>query len=282
MKLIAQLDLLRTETATLADGAVVLFRRAGNTAAPVSHVLLHGIGSASASWLAQLQAAHHGADANVHVLAWDAPGYGASTPLAAAAPAAADYAERLWAWLDVLQVKQALTLVGHSLGALMAGAATRSMSERVHRLVLLAPALGYARASAELRDKKLADRLAKLAAVGPAGMAKERAAAMLSEPADVDQLVFVEHVMAAIHPDGYTQAARMLAGGDLLADLQGLRCPITVASGSADSITPAPACQELAAQIGAPYVSLGAVGHGCALQAADRVNGLLQLGKGHT
>lgn len=282
MTLIAQLDLLGTETATLADGAAVGLRRAGNTAAPVSHVLLHGIGSASASWLAQLQAAHHGADANVHVLAWDAPGYGASSALAPAAPAAADYAERMWAWLDELQVKQAVTLVGHSLGALMAGAATRSMSARVRRLVLLAPALGYARASAELRDQKLADRLASLAALGPAGMAKKRAAAMLAEPADVDQLAFVEHVMAAIDPDGYTQAARMLAGGDLLAEIQGVRCPITVASGSADTITPPPACQELARQIGASYVSLGAVGHSCALQAADRVNGLLQLGKMHT
>jgi len=278
MKLIAQLTLLPTETATLADGSMVQFRRAGNAAAPVSHVLLHGIGSASASWLAQLQAAQHCAHADVHVLAWDAPGYGGSTPVAPAAPTAADYAVRLWAWLDgEPAATRPLTLVGHSLGAMMAAAATCQMPRRVGRLVLLAPALGYASASTEQREKKLADRLANLATLGPAGMAHARAPAMLSEPRDADQLAFVEHVMAAIDPAGYTQAARMLAGGNLLADLRQVRCPVTVASGSADTITPAPACQALAVQIAAPYITLGAVGHSCALQAADRVNGLLQL-----
>ena len=168
MTLIEQLALLQTETATLPDGAVVQFRRAGNAAAPVSHVLLHGIGSASASWLAQLQAAQHGAAANVHVLAWDAPGYGASTPVGPRAPTAADYATRLWTWLDgEAAATQAVTLVGHSLGAMMAAAATCQVPRRVARLVLLAPALGYASASAELREKKLADRLVNLTNLGP-------------------------------------------------------------------------------------------------------------------
>lgn len=277
MPLIAQLALFPPATARLADGAIVQFRRAGNAAAPVSHVLLHGIGSASASWLAQLQAAQADPAQNAHVLAWDAPGYGASAPLTPPAPVAADYAERLWAWLDAVRVAHPVALAGHSLGALMAAAAARQEPARVARLVLLAPAQGYARASVELREKKLADRLANLVAHGPAGMAHQRAAAMLSPQPDADQLAFVEHVMAAIDPAGYTQAARMLAGGDLLADLRRLACPVTVASGSADTVTPAPACQELAAKIGAPYVALGAVGHSCALQAANRVNDLLEL-----
>ncbi|EGD01141.1 putative hydrolase, partial [Burkholderia sp. TJI49] len=39
-------------------------------------VLLHGIGSGAASWVCQLDAL----GASRRVLAWDAPGYGASTP----------------------------------------------------------------------------------------------------------------------------------------------------------------------------------------------------------
>jgi pimeloyl-ACP methyl ester carboxylesterase len=193
------------------------------------------------------------------------------------APRAADYAARLWAWLDALQALRPVVLAGHSLGALMAAAAAVQQPARVARLVLLAPAQGYAQASAALRQRKLDERLANLAALGPAGIARSRAPVMLSEQADTAQVAFVEQVMAQIDPAGYTQAARMLADGDLAADLRALACPITIANGDADTITPAQAGRTLAQQLGVPYVSLGAVGHICALQAADSVNRLLGL-----
>lgn len=280
MPLIAQLSSFEPERQSVA-GATVQYRRAcsADPGVAVTHVLLHGIGSASASWLAQLLCARATQTPASHVLAWDAPGYGQSTALPMHAPVAADYALRLWQWLDAMgaQVAGPLTLVGHSLGALMAASATAMAPSRVQRLVLLSPAPGYARAASALRDKKLADRLANLAAFGPAGMAHKRASAMLSLDASADQLAFVEHVMAQIDPAGYSQAARMLAGGDLMGDLETLDCPVHVASGSADTITPADACQFIASQVGARYVSLGAVGHSCPLQAADAVNRLIGL-----
>jgi pimeloyl-ACP methyl ester carboxylesterase len=274
-----QLSLLPPENVRVAADAVVQFRRAhgAGDGAAVTHVLLHGIGSASASWLAQLQQATETDWPAHHLVAWDAPGYGASTALPMEAPRAADYAARMWHWLDALEVDQPITLVGHSLGALIAASAAVSAPGRVARLVLLAPAPGYAHASAALRDKKLADRLANLATHGPAGMARARAGAMLSASADAAQVAFIEHVMAQIDPAGYTQAAKMLAGGDLAADLRQVSCPMIVASGDADTITPAQACQELARQAGADYVSLGAAGHACALEAARQVNRLLGL-----
>lgn len=280
MSLIAQLSQFAPESQSVGQ-ATVQYRRAcgADAGAGVTHVLLHGIGSASGSWLAQLQRARKAQSPASHVLAWDAPGYGSSTPLPMHAPVAADYALRLWQWLDAMgaQAGGPLTLVGHSLGALMAASATAMAPGRVARLVLLAPAPGYARADSALRDKKLLDRLANLAAHGPAGMAHRRASAMLSPGASADQLAFVAHVMAQIDPAGYTQAARMLASGDLMGDLDTLDCPMQVASGSADTITPADACQLIASQVGARYQSLGAVGHSCPLQAAEMVNHLIGL-----
>ena len=280
MSLIDQLETFTSESRVV-DGATLQFRRARSAGAgeAVSHVLLHGIGSASGSWLAQLLQVQRSTAVASHVLAWDAPGYGASTPLAPAAPLAADYAARLWQWLDALgpQADAPLTLVGHSLGALMAAAAAAQAPARVARLVLLAPAQGYARADAALRSARLTDRLANLAALGPEGVARTRAPGMLSGAASAEQVAFVAHVMARIDPAGYTQAARMLDGGDILADLRTLACPIVVASGSADTITPAPGCQALAAQVGASYLSLGAVGHSWPLEAAQQVNRLIGL-----
>lgn len=282
MTLIDQLFALPSEAVQVTPDACVQFRRVrgDGASARVTHVLLHGIGSASGSWLAQLQQAQTCGQPASHVLAWDAPGYGTSTALPMYTPQAADYSARLWAWLDALQVPESVTLVGHSLGALMAAAAARAQPQRVAKLVLLAPAAGYGKAAAALREKKLSDRLANLARLGPAGMAQARASAMLAGDATADQLDFVQHVMAQIDPAGYAQAAQMLSGGDLLSDLVAVSCPIQIASGDADTVTPPQACRDLARDAGAPYLSLGPVGHSCPLQAAAQVNSLLGLQEG--
>lgn len=252
----------------------VQYRQAGQ-APRVTHVLLHGIGSGSGSWVRQLQAAALRPDRRV--LAWDAPGYGRSAPLPVQHPQAADYARRLWLWLDALEQDQPITLVGHSLGALMAAAATLQQPQRVAQLVLLAPARGYGDATEADREAKLASRLATLHQLGPAGMADARAAAMLSPDADSEMVDLVRETMAQIDPAGYTQASRMLSTGRLDADLAHVSVPLVVASGSADTITPPAACADVAHRKELPWTDLGPVGHVCALEAAARVNALLDL-----
>lgn len=248
------------------------YRRAGPAAVRDPLVLLHGIGSGSGSWVRQLEAF----DATRTVLAWEAPGYGASDALPMPEPEAQDYAQRLWAWLDALGLgEQPVTLVGHSLGALMAAAAAAVQPDRVHRLVLLSPAQGYGKADAQVRESKRRDRLANLDTLGPAGMAQKRGAAMLSTDAAPELVAYVKDTMAQVIAAGYRQATHMLAGGDLDGLLTQVRCPVQVASGNADTITPPAGCEAAARAARVPYVSLGPVGHACALEAAGAVNVLL-------
>lgn len=258
---------------TLEHG-VMGFRRAGH-APQVSHVLLHGIGSASASWAYQLAAS--AASPAVQVLAWDAPGYGDSTPLAAAQPDADGYAQRLWDWLDALSVTAPVTLVGHSLGALMVARAARRHPERVRRVVLLAPANGYGDAAPEARERVRQTRLDNLQRLGPQGMAQARAAAMLTPDARSDWVEAVRDTMAQVEPGGYTQAVHLLVGGCLTDDVRALTMPVCVASGDADGVTPPDACDRVARAAGVARVALGPVGHACPLQAASAVNTLLDL-----
>jgi len=89
----------------------ISYREAG---AGPALVLLHGIGSSSASWLFQLESL-----AGYRLIAWDAPGYGASAFLAMAEPQPADYAQALHEFLERLLLKD-VVLVGNSLGCLMA------------------------------------------------------------------------------------------------------------------------------------------------------------------
>jgi len=252
----------------------VQFRESGN-GAKATHVLLHGIGSGSASWLKQLIAASD--SSTLKLLAWDAPGYGDSAQVHPRQPVAQDYAHHLWAWLDAVGVDGPITLVGHSLGALMAASAARMEPDRVSRLVLLAPARGYGKADEKERAKKLSDRLAALATLGPQGMAEKRGAAMLSAAASAEQIAFIQSIMSQINPAGYTQASHLLAAGDLETDLRQVRCSVSVASGRADTITPLEACQAVAEMAGVPWTDLGEVGHACPLEAAESVNSLLGL-----
>lgn len=250
------------------------FRQAG-AADSVTHVLLHGIGSGADSWVYQLGVA---AGRPAHrVLAWNAPGYGNSTPLASDAPSAEDYGQRLWQGLDRLGADQPLILVGHSLGALVAAAAVACRPERVSHLVLLAPARGYGGADATVRDLKLSTRLEALQTHGPQGLAERRAPHMLSPHASPEWVAWVRDIMAKIRPRGYAQASRLLANGDLLQQLRQVSCHLSVASGEADAITPPAGCRAVAEACGIPWNSLGPVGHVCSIEAANAVNALLDL-----
>ena len=256
-------------------GGQVGYRQAG--ALLVSHVLLHGIGSASGSWLKQLEATGSTNTGNSGLLAWDAPGYATSNPVTASQPDAGDYAKQLWAWLDALDISHPVTLVGHSLGALMATRAAVQSPGRVARLVLLAPAQGYARASTEDRDKKLNDRLNQLLELGPEGLGQQRGAGMVSPTAPPELKAYVQRMMSQIKVSGYTQAAHMLAVGDLLADIAQVQCPVSVASGRLDNATPMDGCRAVAQAANTDWIDLGAVGHACALEAATQVNEILKL-----
>lgn len=116
-------------------------------------VLLHGISSGSASWIKQLN--DSGLTDGHRLLAWDAPGYGGSLPLADPQADAAGYAAALAALIDELQLAQPL-IVGHSLGALIGSAYAAGYPDGLCGLVLADPAQGYATAPEENVGRSMA------------------------------------------------------------------------------------------------------------------------------
>lgn len=252
------------------EGAAVSVRACGT--GPVV-VCLHGIGSGAASWLdtACLLAPH------ARLIAWDAPGYGDSTPVAAMVPNAADYAARLHALLDALDIESCV-LVGHSLGALIAASAARpgsALAARIRRLVLISPASGYgAPGQAEARQRVRSQRLESLEQLGIAGMAAQRSGRLLSGGANERARQWVRWNMACLNAPGYLQAIELLCGADLLADLPPAM-PVRVACGALDIVTPPAACAEVAKKCGVPLELLADAGHASYVERPAAVAALL-------
>ena len=199
-------------------------------------------------------------------------GYGASTPLPSARPAAADYADRLALLLDALGLER-IALAGHSLGALIAGAFAARRPGRVERLVLADAALGHGADPAAPLPPRVRRRLDDLAAQGPEEFARGRTPRLLSAAATPAQLERVRETMARIDPAGYAQAAAMLAQGDLRADAGAITAPTLVLCGSEDAVTPPESNRALAAAIAhARYVELAGAGHASYVERPDAFN----------
>ena len=197
-------------------------------------VLLHGIGSNAESWtplMAELPP-------TLNLLAWWAPGYGASTPLAPARPTPEDYATRLAEVLDGMRLKR-VALVGHSLGTLFAARFAAARPERVSALALFSPALGYRVARDAPLPPAVQARIDDLATLGPGNFAAKRAARLLHAPeTQPGVLAAVQRAMAAVNLAGYAQAVNALGAGDLLADASRIARPALVACGAEDVVTP--------------------------------------------
>lgn len=197
-------------------------------------VFLHGIGSNAASFAPLFDVL----PAGLLLLAWDAPGYGGSDPLAEDWPLAQDYAAKLAHFLDALGLER-VHLVGHSLGTLMACAFARRFAGRVRGLTLAAAANGYGVPRCGALPEKVAARLTDLQRLGPAAFAKARAANLVHDAQAHPGIVArVETAMGQVVPDGYGQAVRMLASGDLCEDLAHISLRPSFIIGVQDRVTP--------------------------------------------
>src|SRR5260370_21111341 len=89
----------------------VEYRAAGDASNPAV-LMLHGLGSSSAGYRAQFA----GLSPEFHVIAWNAPGFGASSPISGHSAGIDDYADALEASLRALRVHPLSALVGSSWG----------------------------------------------------------------------------------------------------------------------------------------------------------------------
>ncbi|WP_321888295.1 alpha/beta fold hydrolase [Paraburkholderia bannensis] len=216
---------------TLGGDRTLSWRAAGDEAAPPV-VLLHGIGSSSAGYRAQLAAlaAHH------RVIAWNAPGYGSSSPFAIAQPRATDYAAVLKSLMTTLGIARA-TIVGSSWGSVIATTFAVQYASATHALVLSAPNV----ARGHLPPAQRAPARDALMRSATAQSPEARAAvvdALLAPDAGPQVRALVATLRDAVTTTGWEHAVEMLFSAYTPAVIASVEAPVSIVIGNMDRIAP--------------------------------------------
>ncbi|UWP88226.1 alpha/beta fold hydrolase [Aliiroseovarius crassostreae] len=217
-------------------GGTLAYREAG---LGQTVVLIHGVGMQSAAWAPQIATLAR----SYRVIALDMPGHGGSSPLSAQAQLA-DFVVWLGGALDALELG-AVSLIGHSMGALIAAGYAVTHPERVERVALLN---GVFRRSPTARAAVLSR--AETIRSGAFDLETPLERWFGSTPAEIQARSQVSGWLTEVNIDGYATAYTAFARGDqTYADqIKQIQCPLLALTGDGDlNSTPAMA-QAMAAE----------------------------------
>ena len=208
------------------------YRAAGDSKKPAV-LMLHGLGSSSAGYRAQFAELSR----DFHVIAWNAPGFGDSSPIQGQGAGIDDYADALEGLLRALRVKRRSVLVGSSWGSVVALAFARRYPAQVGSLVLSAPNVARGHLAGEARNAEL-DAWLRTADIS-IPVARAAIADRLLTPSTPSMVRrHVERLRDAMTTDGWRQAIRSLFTiwtPDVISEI---RCPIAILWGTRDQVAP--------------------------------------------
>ena len=246
-------------------GGPISYRTAG---AGPALLLMHGIGGNSRSWRAQLEALSD----RFQVIAWDAPGYGAS---AAREPDLAGYAGAASELLDSLGVARTHVL-GHSMGGVVAQGVAGLMPERVDRLVLSSTFTGDAAPEGTPLGAGWNARLDDIRRMTPEEFGNARAAGMLAAGASDAARAEAASIAAEVTHAGLLAGCQLLHRADTRALAARLAMPVLVITGQEDSVVVPARSEVMAALIpGVGRAEVPGVGHAGYLEDPKAYNAIL-------
>jgi pimeloyl-ACP methyl ester carboxylesterase len=260
-------------------------RDQGPIHAEATVVLLHGLCLEQGSWASQIRHLTRRWGARIRIISYDHRGHGRSDTAPMSTYVIDQLAADLADVLVALDVTGPLTLVGHSMGGMVAlaylGRPPADRPVEPHGVVLVATAAGRLaeRGVARLLASPATDVLCMLAAYAP-----QRAVRLLTKPMRAALALQVgEHARAtlatlfdtAMAATSLTTAAGFLPGlrsYDQYSMLASIRARTTILSGGLDLLTPPSHARDLAAAIpGATHVHLPMAGHMLPHGASDAV-----------
>lgn len=246
----------------LSVGDQSIYVKTAGDPAGAAVVFVHGSGGNHQIWLGQLDGL---AASGYFLLAPDLPGHGTSggKPLQSVG-ALSDWLTQL---LDSLG-RSTATIVGHSLGALIALDFAARHAQRADAVALLGIVPRMA-VNAELMGLAKADDPLAAKLVASWSCRKSAESDLVRQQSEQRLLAAASGVLwqDLSNCDNYLESASMAAV---------IRCPVTVISGNEDRMTPASGGAEMAAMIAhANYRILENAGHNMMLEQPARLNAML-------
>ena len=234
-------------------------------------LMLHGIGGGHLAFAPQVEAL---ATAGYRAVAWDMPGYGHSAPVE-------PYnfkglAARCIALIETLQCGH-VTLIGHSMGGMVAQEVIARRPELVDKLVLCGTSPSFGKPDGNWQREFIAQRTAPLdAGKTMAEMAETLVPQMTGPGALPEGLRLATHCMAQVSPATYRHALEALVTFDRRASLADIHVPTLLVAGEFDKNAPPAVMKKMAqAIVGSTYLEMKGIGHLMNLEAPDEFDGML-------
>lgn len=276
-------------TVTVRDGVRLAVRDRGPVDAEATVVLLHGLCLEQGSWAGQIHHLTRRWGARIRIISYDHRGHGDSDSAPTSTYVVEQLAADLADVLKALNVTGSLTLVGHSMGGMVAltylGRPPAGQPVQPHGVVLVATAAGRLaeRGVARLLASPGTDMLCKIATRAPQGavrlLTKPVRAALALQVGDHSRATLAALFDTAMAAASLATAVGFLPGlrsYDQYATLASIRAQATILSGGADVLTPPSHARDLAAAIpGAKHVHLPMAGHMLPHEAPHAVTGAI-------
>ena len=239
-------------------------------------LMLHGIGGGHRAFAPQVETL---ASLGYRAVAWDMPGYGRSAPIEPYS--FKGLAQRCVDLIDALQC-DSVTLLGHSMGGMVAQEVIARRPDKVNKLILCGTSAAFGKRtdgrSAEAWALQfIAQRTAPLdAGQTMADMAARLVPQMVGPGSLPEGLKLAEHCMASVPAATYRRALECLVTFDRQAALAHIRVPTLLIGGEFDRVAAPAVMRQMAAAIPrARYTELAGIGHLMNLEAPDEFDALL-------
>ena len=247
----------------------VSYREAGAGEGKPVILALHGLGGNSRTWKSQYASL---SDA-FHIIGWDAPGYGETMVVG---PDQTAFAVLALALLDKLGVDK-FSVIGHSMGGVVAQAVAAEAGDRVRHMVLSCTHSGSAAPASQPLSGSYATRIAILESEGSTKYAAARSGMMVADGTPDEIRVQVQEIAAGITAPGLRTCATMLHHADTRPIAAGIACPVLLFSGAGDKVVSERQSEALAALYpSGRHVRLAGAGHAPYLEVAETYNAQLR------
>ena len=247
-------------------------------------LMLHGIGGGHLAFAPQVESL---ASAGYRAVAWDMPGYGRSAPIEpytfkGLARSCVTLIEALLGGEEERAAAsggrpRGITLLGHSMGGMVAQEVVARRPELVSRLILCGTSASFGTPDGEWQREFMAQRTAPLDAGQSMSDLAEVLVPQMVGPGSLPEGVrLAAHCMSQVPGSTYRRALEAMLTFDRRANLPLIHVPTLLLAGEHDRNAPPPVMKQMAAAIpGSTFLEMPGVGHLQNLEAPDDFDALV-------